>query len=379
MKVPARHHNSATMLTEKDEVIRKCTRFLEGHQRLSPHLRLTELGEWADPESLPDYYGQGELITDFEQEIANLLGKEAAVFMPSGTMCQAISLRIWADRKGTHTIAFHPTCHLELHEEKAYHFVHGLKSILVGSPDKLITLEDLNNIREPLAVLLIELPQREIGGQLPSWRELCAITDLARELDIRLHLDGARLWECKPFYGREYTEIAALFDTVYVSFYKGLGAIAGALLTGPADVIAESRIWQRRLGGNLFRLYPYVIAARKAMQERLGRMYRYHEKALEIAAILSQFSQIKVIPDPPHTNMMHVHIQGDHERLEAAGLEVARRTGVELFYTLKPDPLTGYHKFELAVGDATLDLSADEIATLFRMLLKQAHGSVQGT
>jgi threonine aldolase len=73
---------------------------------------------------------------------------------------------------------------------------------------------------------------------------------------VALHLDGARLWECRPFYGRDYAQIAGLFDSVYVSFYKTLGGIAGAALAGPADVIAEARVWQRRQGGNLVRLFP---------------------------------------------------------------------------------------------------------------------------
>ena len=71
-----------------------------------------------------------------------------------------------------------------------------------------------------------------------------------------MHMDGARLWESAPFYGRSYAEIAALFDTVYVSFYKGVGAIAGAALAGPADFIAEARVWQRRHGGDLVNSTP---------------------------------------------------------------------------------------------------------------------------
>src|SRR5213595_360225 len=106
------------MRPEKIEIIRRCTRFLEGHHRPPPYLRLLELGHWTDPETMPDYYGQGEVIANFEQLIANLLGKEAAVFMPSGTMCQQIALRIWAERRGIRNIAFHPTCHLEIHEHK---------------------------------------------------------------------------------------------------------------------------------------------------------------------------------------------------------------------------------------------------------------------
>jgi threonine aldolase len=76
----------------------------------------------------------------------------------------------------------------------------------------------------------LELPQREIGGLLPEWDDLVAQAAWTRERGIALHLDGARLWEAAPFYERSYAEIAGLFDSVYVSFYKGLGALAGPRL-----------------------------------------------------------------------------------------------------------------------------------------------------
>src|SRR5205823_1949079 len=252
----------------------------------------------TDPELLPDRYGEGEVIDGFEAEVARLLGKEAAVFMPSGTMCQQIALRVWTDRRGCPNVAMHPRNHLDQHEQFGYQRLHGLRGIPVGSPNQLLTLDDLRGVAEPLGALLLELPQREIGGHLPAWDELAASTGWARERGVPAHMDGARLWESGPFYGRDYAEIAALFDSVYVSFYKGLGGLAGSILAGPADVIAEARVWQRRHGGNLVQLYPYVLTARQGLGERLPSMGAYHAKAREIAAALAPFPQIEVTPDP---------------------------------------------------------------------------------
>src|SRR4029079_8440319 len=126
-------------------------------------------------------------------------------------------------------------------------------------------------------------PQRGIGGQLPSWDELVAIVGWARERGVALHLDGARLWEAAPFYRRSHKEIAGLFDSVYVSFYKGLGGIAGCVLAGPASFIAEARVWQRRHGGTVVHLFPYVLSARLALAERLGRMPAYVARAATLA------------------------------------------------------------------------------------------------
>src|SRR5258706_8053326 len=317
---------------EAQHIYKTCTRFLTHHYPRTPQQILRDLAETTDPDMDADRYGQGEVINRFEAEVATLLGKEAAVFMPSGTMCQQIALRIWSHRRGTPNIVFHPTSHLENHEQKAYERLHALHGILAGSPDRLLTLQDLNAVVEPVGALLLELPQREIGGQLPTWEALNEIIDWSRGRGIPAHMDGARLWESRPFYNREYSEIAALFDSVYVSFYKILGGIAGSILAGPADVIAESRTWQHRHGGNLIHLYPFVLSAQKRLRERLGRMEAYHAKAKEIATLLTPFAQIGIVPNPPHTNMMHLVIQAERDTLEAAALDVAQQTGTWLFY-----------------------------------------------
>jgi threonine aldolase len=355
-------------------IVDHCQDFLSGHHRssLSPQQMLTTLAATAGAELKADRYGSGKMISDFEQQIATLLGKDAAVFMPSGTMCQQIALRIWSERKNTRNVAFHPKSHLEIHEHKAYQALHGLHGVLVGAPNRLITCDDLQAVREPLAAILLELPQREIGGQLPSWEQLTAIVAWARERNIATHLDGARLWECAPFYNRPYAEIAALFDTVYVSFYKVLGGIAGAMLAGPEEIIAEARIWQRRHGGNLIHLYPYVLSAQHGLVTRLDRMIAYRDKAVEIARVLTTFAEIEVVPHPPNTNMMHVYLRGDRERLEAAVLQIAQEHRTMLFYPLMPTPLPNYHRFEMWVGDASLDLPTQRIHDLFAELLTRA-------
>lgn len=353
-------------------IFTSCHRFLAYDYPKTPRRALSELIETIDPQLEADRYGQGALIEDFEQEVANLLGKEAAVFMPSGTMCQQIALRIWAQRRQSPNVAFHPRCHLETHEEHAYQRLHGLRGILVGSAERLLTVEDLTRVGEPLGAVLFELPQRDLGGALPTWEALSEIVAWARARDLPMHLDGARLWECQPFYQRPYAEIAGLFDTVYVSFYKVLGAIAGSILAGPADVIREARIWQRRHGGNLIHLYPFVLSARKGVQERLGQMERYHVKAREIAALLSPFARITITPDPPHTNMMHLFLRAEQARLEAAALEIARERGLWLFSHLAPTAVPGLTLMEWTVGEATLDISAQEIVEVFEQLLARA-------
>ena len=344
-----------------------CERFLTGHRRRSVRERLQEIAD--SPLSLMrnDQYGKGGFLAEFEGEIAALLGKEAAVFMPSGTMAQPIALRIWSDRSGVKTVAFHPTCHLEIHEHHGYRELHDLRAVLLGEADRLFTLDDLRQAPEPLSTLLIELPQREIGGQLPSWEELTAICEEARSRGIRLHLDGARLWECAPFYGRSYAEIAGLFDSVYVSFYKILDGLPGAALAGPADFIAEARIWQRRQGGNLQQQSPSTVSAKIGMDRHLPQIGAYVAKTSEVAQVLRSFEGVRVVPEDPPTNMMHVYFEGEPERLVEAALTIAEEERIGMFFGLSPDG-----KLEFVVGDATLELTRHEIQGLFERLFRLA-------
>lgn len=357
---------------ERRAVYSRCERFLNGHGPQRPKAMLLALAEATGDDEQADRYGEGELIEDFEREVAGLLGKEAAVFMPSGTMAQQIALRIWSERKGSRTVGLHPTCHLEIHEQRAYQVLHRLIGRLVGNPHQVVTLDDLKGIHEPLAALLLELPLREIGGQLPAWDDLQAQSAWAHEHNIALHMDGARLWESAPYYGRSYDEIAALFDSVYVSFYKGIGGIAGAALAGPADFIAEARVWQRRHGGNLVQLYPYVIAARERLRQRLPKFAQYHERALQIAEALSAVPGVAVKPNPPQTNMMHVYLRGDPDKLKAAALDIAREDRVALFSWLGPTDLPDLWMFELSVLDGAEALSDEEISAYFRRVMNHA-------
>ena len=131
---------------ERRAVYSRCERFLGGHGPSRPHAMLAALAAATDPDEQADRYGEGELIEQFERKVADLLGKEAAVFMPSGTMAQQIALRIWSERKQCRTVGFHPTCHLEIHEQKTYQALHGLTGRLIGNPHQVITLDDVKAV-----------------------------------------------------------------------------------------------------------------------------------------------------------------------------------------------------------------------------------------
>ncbi len=344
---------------------RSCKRTLNGHGSKSA----AELLDAIPRDLGVDRYGEGGAVSALEDEVRTVLGKPAALFMPSGTMAQQIALRIHADRRGVRACAFHPTCHLEIHEESAYTHLHGLAGVTVGDARALMTLADLQGIREPLAAVLFELPQREIGGLLPAWGELEEQVAFVRSQGAAVHLDGARLWECTPYYERTPAAIAVLFDTVYVSFYKGLGGLAGCCLAGEEDVIAEARLWRKRHGGTLFGLWPNAASGLAALRKRLPLMPQYVQHARAIAERLRNLPNVQIVPDPPQTPMMHLHLRMEESAFLRAAAHIAETEGIFTWGGTSPGWTPSTRIVELTVGDATLDFTPAEVAGLVERLV----------
>ncbi len=283
-------------------------------------------------------------------------------------MAQQIALRIHCDRRGVRTVAFPPTCHLELHEHGGYAHLHSLKAELVGSRDRLIELEGLQVLRASIGALLIELPQREIGGRLPEWDDLVRQLEWARSRGAATHLDGARIWESAPYYRRSHAEIAALFDTAYVSLYKGLGGFAGCILAGSEELVGEAAVWRRRHGGSLFNLFPFAAAAQHGLDLLVAQMPRFLEHARALATALCEVPGVTLVPDPPQTPLFHsftLHLRDDRHTLQERALDLAQERRVWRFKRLEPSVVPGVNKLEVNIGEPALDISPREAAELF--------------
>jgi threonine aldolase len=356
-------------MPEWQQVMHGCERWLAARPPITAAGRLRAAADALGTDDWPDHYGAGEVVEAFERRIAELLGMEAAAVFPSGTMAQQIALRIHCDARGADTVAFHPTCHLESYEHGGYQHLHGLRAELVGHRDRLISLEDLDGLHARLGALLLELPQREIGGRLPAWDELCAQIQWARGRGVATHLDGARLWEAAPYYERSHAELAGLFDTVYVSLYKGLGGIGGSVLAGPAELIDEARVWRRRHGGSLPYLFGFVAGALPGLEQTVERMPEFLAHARALGAALGELDGVEVVPDPPQTPLFHLLLAGSREALEQRSLALARERGVWLFGPLQPGPSDRTGRLEVNVGAAALEVAPSEAAELFSLVL----------
>ncbi|MDR6548973.1 aminotransferase class I/II-fold pyridoxal phosphate-dependent enzyme [Paenibacillus qinlingensis] len=337
-----------------------------GHGRKNIQVLKEALHEFDDKlES--DIYGTGESIEGFQAEMAAYVGKEKAVFFPSGTMAQQIALRIWCDEKGKRKVAYHPLSHLEIHEEDGLKELHQIESLLLGERDRLIRLEEILALNDEIACLLIELPQREIGGVLPPYEELEAISAHCRANGIKLHLDGARLYEVLPYYQKSAAELCALFDSVYISFYKGIGGVAGAILAGDEGFTAKSKVWKRRHGGDLISLYPYYLSASYYFKQREPKMGQYYKEAVELASLYNSCEHVATLPLVPVTNMFHVHISVPKEKLEPILVALYAETGVGLIHYLR-ESSEGVCSFEVSIGDAFAQIPKELLKRTFERM-----------
>ena len=296
--------------------------------------------------------------------------------MPSGTMAQQIALRIAAERAGIRSSRCIRRRMSSFHEFRAYARLQRLDAVLLGPRERPTLAADLAACPERLAALLVEPPAREIGGQLPAWEELTELAALARARDVHLHMDGARLWEAREAYApHSLADICALFDSVYVSFYKGIGALSGAMLAGTSEFAREARVWRKRHGGTLWQLHPYVASAAMRFDAQLAQMPAYRARALTLAEHLARIPGIRnpAIPaaGQPVSRVSAGVRGGADRRTRPAG----RRREWWIAHRFGAAQLPGWSYLELYVGDNLLALDDAVVAALFAKLLAIAQAA----
>ena len=346
------------------------------HPPRSPAEVLREIADEADAMEVTDWdlYAERGPVARLEAEVAELLGKPAAAFFPSGIMAQQAALRVWCDRTGSKRVALPDLSHLLKHEDDGPRRLHGFEFEHLTEGRFTATADGLRELSPGLGAALVEMPLRDAGCLLPSWDDLTALSEAARELGVPLHADGARIWESQPYYDRPLPEIAAQFDSIYVSFYKGLEALAGAALAGPEDVVRDARRWRKRMGGTLFHLTPYAVSALAGLRERLPRMGEYAAWARRLAEELTTRG-LRVTPDPPHTNTFLVYVEGVPDEITAQVVEFMEREKTQPCGGWYDAPVPGYALTEVAVHDAALAHDPATVADWIAEVTRRETGS----
>jgi len=234
-----------------------------------------------------DVYGEDPTVNRLEERVAGLLGKEAALFVPSGTMGNQIALRALTHH-GDVVLAT-PGCHILRYESGAAAAHSGLQIETVGgegtpSPDELRAAVHPSEYHfAPTSVLALENTHNAAGGRVIPLACVKALAEVARERGLRLHLDGARLWNAAAASAIPETEWAAPFDMVSVCLSKGLGAPVGSLVCGERALVQRARRLRKMLGGGMRQAGILAAAGLFALEHHRMRLVDDHAHAARLA------------------------------------------------------------------------------------------------
>ena len=357
-------------MTEEDRGVRaRCSQFLSHHRPTNPRQTLAALAAHEAAAEPADAFGEGGAVAQLEERASALLGKDKGLFFIKGVTAQLCALSAYAAQRGCRTVALHPLSHLDFDEQNGIERVAQLIAIRVGR-DAPFTVEALDRIAEPLGSVVVELPLRRAGYLLPELKGLEAIATWCRGREVPLHFDGARIWEAAASYDIQLSDLACLADSVYVSFYKGLGGIGGALVAGSEKFLDTLRPWKTRFGGDLVTAYPQAISALVGLERQLPRMPEYVSRARALAEQLSNTTSLLLQPARPQVNAFQIWIAGEGDDLVARHRVFAEQHGVWLFNSFQPAPLSGFTMAEIVIGDASDTYTIEQAADWIRMFAR---------
>jgi threonine aldolase len=263
----------------------------------------------AQAEVGDDVLGADPTAARLEARIAELLEKEAALFVPSGTMANQIAIRLHC-RPGDEFLC-EIDCHILNYEQGAFAQLSGVSAQAVRGDEGVLRLEQLQPLVRPendhlarTRLVCLENTHNRGGGRVLPWDELARISRWARAAGLAMHLDGARLFNAAVASGTDASRWASLFDTVSVCFSKGLGAPVGSALVGPRDLIREARRHRKLFGGGMRQCGIIAAGALFALEHHIERLDEDHENARRLAAHLSDVPGIRLAYATVETNIV---------------------------------------------------------------------------
>jgi threonine aldolase len=253
-----------------------------------------------------DVYGEDPTVIALEERTAEILGKEQALFVPSGTMGNQLALLVHT-RPGDEVV-IGEGAHVAFYESGAGAALAGVQFAIAGAGG-LFDARALSLAVKPLAdyhprssLVCLENTHNRAGGRIFPQPQAEAVVLRSRELGLASHLDGARLWHAALASGLSERELAHPFDTVNVCFSKGLGAPVGSALAGSRDVIKRARRFRKMLGGGMRQAGILAAGALFALERQRARLSLDHDAARELARMLAQHPLTQVVT--PETNIV---------------------------------------------------------------------------
>lgn len=268
----------------------------------------------AEAEVGDDVYGEDPTVNLLERRAAETFGKEAALFVPTGTMGNTIGIKIHTEH-GQEVIC-DTRAHILNYELSMMAWFAGCVARPVDTPDGILTWSAIRSHIRPLGphwaptgLIEIENTHNLAGGTVTPPEVFDEICDSAHELGLNVHLDGARIFNAAAYLHRPVHEITAKADTVMFCLSKGLGAPVGSMLAGAADALRRGRLYRKRLGGGMRQAGILAAAGLIALEEMPKRLCEDHENARFLADELSRMPGVTV-PQPAQTNILLFDVAG---------------------------------------------------------------------
>jgi threonine aldolase len=291
----------------------------------------------ANAEVGDEQRGLDPTVTALQEEVAELLGKEAAVFLPSGSMCNQIAVRLHIRPLGDE-MYLHRLAHPITAEAGGAATISGAMIMPLEGDGGMFDggtlrarMRDPRDSHEPRSrLVMVEQTTNLGGGRVWPTAKIDEVLAVAREFGLRTHLDGARLLNAVVASGESAASYAAGFETAWIDFSKGLGAPVGACLAGPADLIEEARRYKQMLGGSMRQAGIVAAGARYGLQHNVERMVEDHSNAKFLAEGLAELDGVGIDPSTVETNIVIFDVPDAevlHDKLMENGVEVSLLEG----------------------------------------------------
>ena len=270
----------------------------------------------ASAEVGDDVYGDDSTVNSLEARVAKLFGKEAAVFTPSGSLANQLGIRTLV-RPGEELLC-EANSHIVRAELGAAATFSGITTRTWSARRGLLNSSEALSLARPnsgpylvsTTAIAVENSHNFGGGTVQPIDEIRNLASSAREMGIKLHLDGARIWNAHIASGVEFAEYGRYFDTISVCLSKGLGAPVGSLLLSTEARIAEARVWRKRYGAGMRQIGLLAAAGHYALDHNLERLAEDHRRARQLALACHEVIPSVVNPNEVETNIVGLDLSG---------------------------------------------------------------------
>jgi threonine aldolase len=263
-----------------------------------------------------DVFHEDPSVNKLEERVAALLGKEAALFVPSGTMSNQICVRVHT-RPGDEMLC-DVNCHIYVYEAGGPAALSGVTTHPLPGEYGVLDVSQLEGNVRPVnehmvrtRLVTLENTHNRGGGRIYPLEKIRAIRAWSSRHDLALHLDGARLWNAVVATGTPAETWAAEFDTVSVCFSKGLGAPVGSALAGPRDFVARARFIRKLFGGAMRQAGVLAAGALHALDHHVDRLADDHRNARVLAQAVAETRGLRLDPPDVHTNLLFAEVDPD--------------------------------------------------------------------